>query len=327
MLPDLSKLQLAFAVVTAFVTGNHLWGVDEEQPVAPPPAIPNCHVISTGLNADEKAALLRQHNELRSMVAKGQLKGLEPAANMLALRWDDDLAELAQAQAKQCSFSPEVDEEEKTIKPPSVGQNVGWEASSDPFSDHLDLPHLSAWMDQHTDVEDDVISSYRNTERGIGQFTQAPKDEERRLLWERNLHRLDKPLDADCAVCEFHFEPHFIARDYVHVINGVQVQISRGTPTLASDAVPTILPNPPAYLTPAPRTRKKRRHQCVPAENDNRKPRRISTPAQLLVDTNGATSADGDEADEASSSPSSDTGCHSQRPSWSCPTIKVMGAA
>ncbi|KAL3213072.1 hypothetical protein MRX96_035648 [Rhipicephalus microplus] len=172
MLPDLSKLQLAFAVVTAFVTGNHLWGADEEQPVAPPPAIPNCHVISTGLNADEKAALLRQHNELRSMVAKGLLKGLEPAANMLALRWDDDLAELAQAQAKQCSFSPEVDEEEKTIKPPSVGQNVGWEASSDPFSDHLDLPHLSAWTDQHTDVEDDVISSYRNTERGIGQFTQ-----------------------------------------------------------------------------------------------------------------------------------------------------------
>lgn len=137
----------------------------------------------------------------------------------------------------------------------------------------------------------------------------APKDEERRLLWERNLHRLDKPLDADCAVCELHFEPHFIVRDYVHVINGVQVRIPRGTPTLAPDAVPTILPNLPAYLTlktPAPRTQTKRRHQCVPAENDNRKRRRISTPAQLLVDTNGATSSDGDEADETSSSPSSD---------------------
>ncbi|KAH7938593.1 hypothetical protein HPB51_028887 [Rhipicephalus microplus] len=77
----------------------------------------------------------------------------------------------------------------------------------------------------------------------------------------------------------------------------------------APDEVPTILPNLPAYLTlktPALRTLTKRRHQCVPAENDNRKQRRISTPAQLFVDTNGATSADGDEADEASSSPSSD---------------------
>lgn len=47
----------------------------------------------------------------------------------------------------------------------------------------------------------------------------APNDEEQRLLWELNLHRLDKPLDADCAVCELHFEPHFIVRDYVHIIN------------------------------------------------------------------------------------------------------------
>lgn len=172
MLTDFSKLQLAFAVVAAFVTGNHLWGADEEEAGAPPPAVPNCRVISTGLNADEKAELLRVHNELRSMVAKGLLKGLKPAANMLELRWDDDLAELAQAQAKQCSFSPEVDEEEKTLKPPSVGQNVGWEASSEPFTNHLDLPHLKAWKDEHADVDDDVISSYHNIERGIGQFTQ-----------------------------------------------------------------------------------------------------------------------------------------------------------
>ncbi|KAH7985017.1 hypothetical protein HPB49_026647 [Dermacentor silvarum] len=78
---------------------------------------------------------------------------------------------------------------------------------------------------------------------------------------------------------------------------------------LAPDAVPTILPNLPAYLTlktPAPRTQTKRRHQGVPAENDNRKRRRISTPAQVLVDTNCATSAGSDEADKASSSPSSE---------------------
>ncbi|CAN7947715.1 unnamed protein product, partial [Ixodes hexagonus] len=100
----------------------------------------------------------------------------------------------------------------------------------------------------------------------------APADEERRLAWQRNLHRLDKPLDADCAVCELHFEPHFILRDYVHVINGTEVRTPRGTPTLAPDAVPTILPNLPAHLskrTPAPRPQRKRR-QVTPAESDRK---------------------------------------------------------
>nr|XP_050040928.1 scoloptoxin SSD976-like isoform X1 [Dermacentor andersoni] len=180
MLSDVSKLQVAFAVVAAFVTGNHLWGADDEQAVASPPVIPNCRIISTGLSADEKAEVLRAHNELRSTVARGLLEGLKPAANMLALRWDDDLAELAEAQAKQCSVSQELEEEEKALRPASVGQNVGWEASSEPFSNHLDLPHLKAWKAEHTDVGDDVISSYHNTERGVGQFTQ--------MIWANTLY-------------------------------------------------------------------------------------------------------------------------------------------
>lgn len=77
----------------------------------------------------------------------------------------------------------------------------------------------------------------------------APADPARRSLWERNLHRADKPLTADCAVCELHFEPHFIVRDYVHQINGEEVRLPRGKPTLKPDAVPTILPNAPPYLS------------------------------------------------------------------------------
>lgn len=102
----------------------------------------------------------------------------------------------------------------------------------------------------------------------------APADDERRLLWQRHLRRLDKPLDTDCAVCELHFEPRFVLRDYVHVVNGAEVRIPRGTPTLSPDAVPTILPNLPSYLSvkaPTPRPERKRRQTGVPGKNKRRR--------------------------------------------------------
>ncbi|XP_077523676.1 uncharacterized protein LOC144134698 isoform X2 [Amblyomma americanum] len=77
----------------------------------------------------------------------------------------------------------------------------------------------------------------------------VPKDEARRMLWEKNLHRADKPLDTKCAVCELHFENRYILREYVHTVGGKEVRIPRGVPVLASDAVPTILPNAPKYLS------------------------------------------------------------------------------
>lgn len=95
----------------------------------------------------------------------------------------------------------------------------------------------------------------------------APADPARRSLWERNLHRADKPLTADCAVCELHFQPHFIVRDYVHQINGEEVRLPRGKPTLTPNAVPTILPNVPAYLskhvTPARKQRKRKASEAA----------------------------------------------------------------
>ncbi|KAM7304383.1 hypothetical protein ISCGN_014283 [Ixodes scapularis] len=66
----------------------------------------------------------------------------------------------------------------------------------------------------------------------------APADPERRRLWDQSLHRAGKPLTADCVICELPFQPHFIIRDYVHQINGEEVRIPRGKPTLAPDAVP-----------------------------------------------------------------------------------------
>lgn len=109
----------------------------------------------------------------------------------------------------------------------------------------------------------------------------APADPERRCTWERNLHRADKPLTTDCAVCELHFEQRFIVRDYVHRINGEEVRIPRGTPTLTPDAVPTILPNLPAYLSKQPTPKRNERKR----KGDDEVPPRKKARGQLAETT------------------------------------------
>lgn len=137
-----------------------------------------------------------------------------------------------------------------------------------------------------------------NRTKGAKQLSlfKAPADPARRSLWERNLHRGDKPLTADCAVCELHFEPHFIVRDYVHQINGEEVRRPRGKPTLKPDAVPTILPNAPPYLskrvTPGRSERKRKASEtAMPSKKV-----RLSSAEDHSVDE-PASNADSSEAD------------------------------
>lgn len=111
------------------------------------------------------------------------------------------------------------------------------------------------------------------TERKLSLFS-VPKDENRRKIWERNLHRGDKPLEENCAVCELHFEERFIQRDYVHVVGGQEVRIARGVPSLTPDAVPTVLPNAPKYLSskaPPKRAPRKREAPAVPETHNGKK--------------------------------------------------------
>ncbi|XP_075733126.1 uncharacterized protein LOC142775554 [Rhipicephalus microplus] len=82
----------------------------------------------------------------------------------------------------------------------------------------------------------------------------------------RNIKRGDKELTNDCVVCERHFEATFIQRTYRHVINGEVVEIPRDRPLLTEDAVPTIFPDAPKYLTKKTPTRRKERNLCEQGE-------------------------------------------------------------
>lgn len=76
----------------------------------------------------------------------------------------------------------------------------------------------------------------------------VPEDEERSKLQDKNLHRVHKTLDETSALGELHFEPQYVIRDYVYVINGEEVRAERGKAMLSADAVPTIHPNLSSYL-------------------------------------------------------------------------------
>lgn len=100
----------------------------------------------------------------------------------------------------------------------------------------------------------------------------APRDDSLRSKWERNLRRADKSLTESSAVCEHHFEAHCILREYVGRWRGWR--IPRGKPSLAPDAISTLLPQCPAYLsvkTPQQRTERKRPARSVPLRG--KKPR------------------------------------------------------
>lgn len=56
----------------------------------------------------------------------------------------------------------------------------------------------------------------------------VPKDAASKKQWERNLHRADKALDDTSPVCDLHFQPKYVLRDYVHIIyvTGLRVTIT-----------------------------------------------------------------------------------------------------
>ncbi|KAH6926177.1 hypothetical protein HPB50_015784 [Hyalomma asiaticum] len=77
----------------------------------------------------------------------------------------------------------------------------------------------------------------------------VPSSEDRLKEWRRAVPRADKILDQTSVLCESHFEERFILRDYTHIVNGEVVKIPRGRPCLTEDAIPTIFPNTPSYLS------------------------------------------------------------------------------
>lgn len=92
-------------------------------------------------------------------------------------------------------------------------------------------------------------------------FFKVPSDSERLTAWKRHIPREGNLLTKH-SLCDLHFEDQFLLKKYVHIINGEKVEMDRGKWELTKDAVPTLFPNLPKYLSSkAPKSRKRR--TCV----------------------------------------------------------------
>ncbi|KAG0427889.1 hypothetical protein HPB47_025099 [Ixodes persulcatus] len=95
--------------------------------------------------------------------------------------------------------------------------------------------------------------------RCVQQARYSPRPSENGGEWARNIKREDKVLDETCVVCSCHFDERYIEKTFKHIINSELVELDRERPVLTDDAVPTIFPDAPSYLTrPVAKKRKER---------------------------------------------------------------------
>lgn len=85
---------------------------------------PECEIQVAGIDDNVKQLILKLHNHYRSLIAGGNETHMPPAANMLEMEWDDDLAMVAQAHANLCQFEHDCPSCRSLQKFTDVGQNL-----------------------------------------------------------------------------------------------------------------------------------------------------------------------------------------------------------
>jgi len=130
----------------------------------------------SGLTAEGKARVLDKHNELRSLVARGEQPGQPKATNMRRLVWSHELETVAQRWADQCVFGH--DKVKTKLDGTYVGQNGFIEVSEakspvDTVMEGMGKA-VKSWFDEVTNpgFSAENISPYVFTS-GTGHYTQV----------------------------------------------------------------------------------------------------------------------------------------------------------
>ncbi|KAM3967221.1 venom allergen 5 [Aphomia sociella] len=109
-------------------------------------------IRSGGLSAFEKHAIVDAHNRLRQSVALGQISSQPPAANMMEMTWDEELAATAQRWANQCTPAHDQASQRDVGRFP-VGQNLAATWTTRPPTEATDsepdfMTQINAWFDE-----------------------------------------------------------------------------------------------------------------------------------------------------------------------------------
>lgn len=140
-----------------------------------------CDIVSSGLTPAEQKSFVDAHNKYRSMVARGSLPRFPPASDMRKLRWDDGLAEVAEAHAKQCNFRHDFGRHRSTVKFPRSGQNLAafWKSdvatngSSSWVGNDIERA-VKSWFEENHRYPPSGLSHFSENAVGpVGHFTQV----------------------------------------------------------------------------------------------------------------------------------------------------------
>lgn len=74
------------------------------------------------MDASQKEYIVKLHNRMRNKIAMGEIKKYSPAAKMPCFQWNDELAYLAEVNARSCMYGH--DSCRATKKFPYAGQNI-----------------------------------------------------------------------------------------------------------------------------------------------------------------------------------------------------------
>ncbi|XP_042873379.1 peptidase inhibitor 15-like [Penaeus japonicus] len=137
-----------------------------------------CGINREGVNSEERELILREHNEYRAKVAKGDetrgSPGPQPsAANMMELVWNQELADVAQAWCNTCPSNHDCNECRRVFSIEGfVGQNLYWNFGFQ--ATQVWSQGLQAFYDEVRFVPNTLVDSFFLVPTGgqIGHYTQ-----------------------------------------------------------------------------------------------------------------------------------------------------------
>lgn len=145
---------------------------------------PSCsgqHPKMIQITSKYKNQIMNLHNKLRDKLASGKMSstyGTFPSAmNMSELKWDSELAKLAEYNVKQCTMNH--DRCRSTAKFKDAGQNIyysSWSQKRSNDKTKLIAEAIQAWWDEHKDFYINEVDQYEGQSRGVLHFTAMAVD-------------------------------------------------------------------------------------------------------------------------------------------------------
>uniref|UniRef100_A0A182RD99 SCP domain-containing protein n=1 Tax=Anopheles funestus TaxID=62324 RepID=A0A182RD99_ANOFN len=123
--------------------------------------------------------MLKLHNGLRSELASGKMEGFAEAERMPVLVWDEELARLAEYNARTCQYLH--DECRSTKRYRNAGQNIGRMSRTGNVTIDLDraiTDLTNKWWQEYVETNQTVMDDYRPVGDGVdvGHFAQMASD-------------------------------------------------------------------------------------------------------------------------------------------------------